>query len=140
MKPTINKTKFVCLILLITLMVTGCTAAWIAGGAAFGAATYAYIQGELEAKYLTDFDTAWQASITGLEELQFEILNTTNDQLSGKIEARRSDGTPLRVKVEVISPRIVEVKVRVGLFGDKVVSERIQATIEKHIPPPPRRD
>jgi hypothetical protein len=135
-----KKASLMVVILLMASMMTGCAAALVAGGIAIGAASYAYIQGDLEAKYLTDFDTAKQASLTALETMQFEILNVTSDAISGKIESRRSDGTPIRVKLETISSNIISIRVRVGLFGDRVVSERVQAAIQKNIPPPPRRE
>ncbi|MDI6786842.1 MAG: DUF3568 domain-containing protein [Planctomycetota bacterium] len=114
------------------ILLSGCPVAWLVGGAAVGAGTYAYFKGELERKYPASFDKCWQASIRTLEHLQFTRESSTRDRLAGKIEARRADGTPITITIELISDKVTSIKVKVGMFGDREISERIHERIKEN--------
>jgi hypothetical protein len=121
------------IILCYSIVLSGCPAAWIIGGAAAGVGIYVYSKGELERKYPVGFDTAWQTSIKVLEQLQFTRESSNRDGLAGRIEARRADGTPIRVSFELISNKVTSIKVKVGVFGDREISERIHEHIRENL-------
>ena len=122
------------LILLIhSIVAYGCPAAWIVGGAE-GIGVYTYsISGELERKYPVGFDKAWQTSVATLEQLQFIKEATNRDGLSGSIEAKRADGTPIHVKFELVSDKVTSIKIKVGIFGDRQISELIHERIKENL-------
>jgi hypothetical protein len=115
------------------VFIGGCLAAWVIGGAAVGIGTYSYLNGELERKYPVGFDNAWQASIAATEQLQFSRESSNRDGLAGKLEFRRSDGTPIAITFELISDKVTSVRVRVGMFGDQEISERIHERIKDNL-------
>jgi len=122
------------IIILSSVFFTGCPATlWILGGAAVGVGTYAYLNGELERKYPVGFEVSWQASIKTLEQLQFSKENSNRDGIDGTLDARRADGTPLRITFKLISASVTSIKVKVGTFGDKEISERIHERIKDNL-------
>ena len=116
-----------------SVLFVGCPAAWIVGGAAVGIGTYSYLNGELEAKYPVGFDKAWQGAVTAMEQLQFTKESSNRDGLAGKLEARRGDGTPITITFELISDKVTSIRVRVGMFGDQEISERIHERIKENL-------
>jgi len=116
-----------------SVLFVGCPAAWIVGGAAVGIGTYSYLNGELESKYPAGFDKSWQGAVTAMEQLQFTKESSNRDGLAGKLEARRGDGTPITISFELVSDKVTSIKVRVGMFGDKDISERIHERIKANI-------
>ncbi|MEW6026828.1 MAG: DUF3568 family protein [Planctomycetota bacterium] len=116
-----------------SVLSAGCAAAWLAGGAAVGIGVYSYINGELERKYPVGLDKAWQASISAMEQLQFTKESSNRDGLAGRLEAKRADGTPITITFELISDKVTMIKVRVGTFGDKEISERIHERIKENM-------
>lgn len=111
----------------------GCLAAWIVGSAAVGIGTYSYLNGELERKYPVGFDNAWQGAVTAMEQLQFSRESSNRDGLAGRLESRRADGTPITVTFELISDKVTSIRVRVGMFGDQEISERIHERIKDNL-------
>jgi len=116
-----------------SVLSAGCIAAWVAGGAIAGYGVYSYINGELESKYPVGFDKAWQASVSAMEQLQFTKESSNRDGLAGKLEAKRGDGTPITISFELISDKVTSIRVRVGMFGDQEISERIHERIKENM-------
>ena len=121
------------IILSCNVLFVGCTIGWILGGAAAGIGTYSYLNGELEVKYPVGFDKAWQGAVTAMEQLQFTKESSNRDGLAGKLEARRGDGTPITISFELISDKVTSIRVRVGMFGDQEISERIHERIKENL-------
>jgi hypothetical protein len=82
-----------------------------------------------------EFEKAVQASISALERLKITITEKTSGSLETKIDAKRSNGTPVTVKLEMISLNITEISVRTGTFGlwDRKTSELIHASIAQRL-------
>ena len=78
---------------------------------------------------------ALEASLAALEDLKIQIDRKQSDGIVDTIEATRSDGTPVFVRVAAVTPTFTEVSVRTGVFGvwDKKVSELIHATIAQRL-------
>ena len=66
-----------------------------------------------------------------MKDLKIQVDRKDSDGITDTIEAKRSDGTPVVVKVAAVSPTFTEISVRTGVFGfwDKEISELIHATI-----------
>jgi hypothetical protein len=114
---------------------SGCVAASVgaAAGAGAGVGTYSYIKGELEATYSVPIEEIWPHSVAALEALHLHIDTKQMDSLGGRIEARRADGTPVKVRLKPIGQRSTEIGIRIGTFGNREQSERIHNTIQKQL-------
>jgi hypothetical protein len=116
--------------LLLAPLTTGCAAALLGAGAAAGAGTYAYMQGEASETHPGGFDQVWTASLNAMRDMNFEVVDSTRDSLGGEIKARRPvDNDEVTLKVEPVGSDSTRVKVRVGVMGDEDESKRIQQRI-----------
>ncbi|MGE3536550.1 MAG: DUF3568 family protein [Candidatus Tectimicrobiota bacterium] len=121
----------VCLALLLGS--SGCYTTTIGGGTSFTAGTYSYITRELEVIYGIPMADVWPRALSAVESLQLHIDRQYLDGLGGDIEARRADGTPVYVSLKPSGSHSTSIRVRVGTFGDRIQSERIQRTIRQQL-------
>lgn len=130
MKRVINFT----LIFIILILGAGC--AYLAVGAigAAGGATYvAYVKGEMEYIYGSPYEKVWNCITISLNQLEIRISQEEKTTYNGKITAYMKDGVPVYVSVAPLSPDSTSVKVRVGTFGDKRISELIHSQIYQNL-------
>jgi Protein of unknown function (DUF3568) len=112
-----------------------------AGGAAAG---YAYLRGRLYRDYNADQPHGVAAVKASLAELQFPLLGEETGEGKHTIESKTTDGTPIKIQLETFPSRIpvegsiTRIAVRVGPFGDEVVSARILDQVNLHLAPPPQ--
>jgi hypothetical protein len=118
-------------LIVVALTLSNCTAALIGAGAGSGIGTYSYLNGELTVDYPYSYDDTWQASLTAFERLRIELISQARDSLSGRITGKRGDGKTVVVKIKDKGLGVTTVGVRVGTFGNRDVSRRIQETILK---------
>ena len=121
----------VCLVVLSALCSGGCV--WLvvgAAGAGVGVGAYAFIRGELEAAYSSEYQETWSATLAALETLEIRKKSASKDAFGGQIEAARADGTSIKIKVTPITATSTSVKIRVGFFGNRAISEMIADEIE----------
>ncbi len=116
------------------LVSTGC--AVLVAGTGAGASVYTYVKGELIRSYNADYDQAVAAAEAGLDELKIVIVKKESASLQTKFDARRSDGSPVVVKIKMTQTNITEISVRCGYIGywDRKVSELVHATIFQKLP------
>ncbi len=119
-------------IILFFFVNLGCTAAWIAGGAAAGIGTYKYIKGELQSTEKVSLDKAYQAAGKAMEDLKFTVTSRQKDGFDGEVIARRATGKKVTVKLKKQSDNVTEIKIRVGTFGDEYMSKDILDTMKKY--------
>lgn len=114
---------------------TGC-AALVVGAAAGGAAAGAlYYQGELKA----DVDAAPPEVIAATEKAFRDLIwskeRAVSSATDGLATARTATGKEVRVTVEMKTPRVSTIGIRVGTFGDEKLSrllyDRIVSFLEK---------
>ena len=124
---------------LVALANSGCllaTTAGIAGGAAVG---YAYCKGRVCETYNAGTEDTWAATRTALVELGMPIVKEERKGSEGFIESRTADGDRVRVYMEPEMSRIPaegqisRVSVRVAVFGDRPVSDRILDQLGAHL-------
>ncbi|MEE4607743.1 MAG: DUF3568 family protein [Desulfobacteraceae bacterium] len=125
--------SIVALLLALALMTGGCAALVV--GVGTGAGVYSYVEGELRRTYPADFTPALDATQQALDHLKIRVESTTADAMTTLLTAKRSDGSPVTVKVTQLSPGVTEIGVRSGFVGlwDKNVSELIHATIAQRL-------
>jgi len=118
---------------LLSIMICSGGCVWLAVGAAgagVGVGTYAYVRGELEAAYASGYQETWSATLATLQTLEIRKKSGSKDAFGGRIEAARADGTPVTIKVTPITPTSTSVKIRIGFFGNRAISEMIASEIE----------
>jgi len=127
------RNMLIVVLILSPLFTTGCPV--ILAGVGAGAGVYTYGQGELKRVYQASFDKAVSASTDTLNSLKINIEEETSDGIKTTINGRRTDGTPVTVKLEMVTPDITEITVRTGVLGlwDKQVSELIHASIAQRL-------
>jgi len=127
-------TSMIMVLLACITVFTGCAA--LVAGTAAGAGVYTYVNGELKRSYPESFEKIYAICTDTLEGLKITIEEKSSDGISATINAKRADGTPIWVKVFMITPKITEVSVRSGVIGvwDKKVSELIHASIAQRLP------
>ena len=111
----------------------GCYTTTVGGGPSVTAGTYSYITRDLEVLYGIPLADVWPRALAAVESLQLHIDKQHLDGLGGDIEARRADGTPVRVHLTPQGEYSTSVSVRVGNLGDREQSERIHRTIRKQL-------
>lgn len=107
----------------------GCALVLIGGGVAAGGAGVAYAKGEVEQVHAAPYDKVWDATLRALRTLNIRVTDTQKDQISAKATGVKSDGTAVVVTVLPVTKDSTSVRVRVGNFGDRPDSERIQGQI-----------
>jgi hypothetical protein len=115
----------------VLAMHSGCIA--VVAGAGAGAGAYAYIQGELEATYNVPIAQVWPKTLAAMDELKLTIDRQLFDHLGGEIDARRVDGTVVKVRLKSTGDHSTTVGVRVGTIGNRDHSERIHDIIKKQL-------
>ena len=115
------------------LIITGCAA--VVAGAGAGAGVYAFMNGELKKSYPAAFDNIVQASTESIKSLDMTIIEEQPDSRITVIKAEQTDGTPVTLKIEMITPEATSVSIRSGIIGvwEKKVSELIHARIAQQL-------
>lgn len=115
------------------LVITGCAA--FVTGAGTDAGVYAFMNGELKKSYSAAFDKTVQASTDSIESLDMTIIEEQPDNRTTVIKAEQTDGTPVTLTIEMITPEATTVSIRSGIIGiwEKKVSELIHARIAQQL-------
>ena len=117
----------------------GCLARWIAGGEKPTTGVYDYDQhtGELERKYPAGLQECWLTTVKTIEKLLFSIEEPAiRDALSGQLNARRMDGTLIRISFEQVTKEVTSLKIKVGAYGERDLAMRIHEYIKENMPQP----
>ena len=115
----------------IVISQSGCFALLL--GAAAGAGTMAWMNGDLEYNFDASVDKAHNAALRGLKKLALPITQDHKDKHNAKIKSTYSDGKDVNVTIEAITERSSKIKIRVGVFGDQPRSEAILTAIKKYL-------
>ncbi len=115
------------------LMSTGCIAIVVGAGA--GAGTFAYVNGQLSRTYQASYEKTFAVVQDILSDLKQPILEEKTDGTQTTISSKRSDGTPVTVRVRIIDPEWTEVSVRTGHIGvwKREISEQFHEFIAERI-------
>lgn len=111
----------------------GCVTTAVGGGTNAAAGTYNYFSRNLEILYGIPLADVWPRALAAVESLQLHIDQQRIDGLGGEIQARRPDGTRVYVFLKPIGDHSTSVSVRVGFWGDREMSERVQRAIRQQV-------
>lgn len=117
------------LLVIGTMMLTGCAAAWV-GGAALGAGsgTYLYLSGVMKTDYYHSFDTTWSACQKTVADMRGLDVQPDKEIGNGRISAVIND-EKVRIEVTYKSKNVTTVSIRVGLLGNRLSSQMIHDRI-----------
>ena len=113
--------------------VSSCTTTGVGGGPNVTAGTYYYFTRELEVIYGVPLADVWPRALAAVESLQLHIDRQRVDGLGGEIQSHRPDGTKVQVYLEPTGDHSTSVSVRVGFWGDREMSERVQRAIRQQV-------
>ena len=116
-------------LLLMAGTLQGCPLILLGGGAVGGGTGVAYAKGELEQVHAAPYDRVWDATLRALRTFNIAVSETQKDQISAKAVGARADGTAVVVSVLPVTKDSTSVRVRIGNFGDRPASERIQGQV-----------
>jgi len=119
--------------MMLLVSVSGCTATGVGGGPNVTAGTYYYLTRELEVIYGVPLADVWPRALAAVESLQLHIDVQRIDGLGGEIQAHRPDGTKVQVDLKPTGDHSTSVSVRIGFWGDREMSERVQRNIRQQI-------
>ncbi len=124
-----NKTVRLAVLLSAMVFLYGCTLALLGIGTGIGVGAYRYIDGDLERDYSLEYNSAWDATNTALANLYISVSDSVNKGVKGQIEAIRSDGKKIMIKLRDRGQNVTTINIRVGFFGSSKASERIHEEI-----------
>ena len=111
---------------------SGCALFLIGGAAAAGAGTVAYVNGELKETEGVAYDTACDATLAAMNDMQYAVVDKSKGSLTTKIIARTSGDKKIQVTLNKQSASVTEISIRVGTFGDESLSRQILDKIKSH--------
>lgn len=116
-----DKRKAIALAWLLSLALStaGC---WFAAGAGAGAVTYAYVKGEAKTTFAAAAYKVKKAAVAAITE---DLLLTLASKEGAEVKALTIDNRKITVKLIYIESNITEVRVRIGLMGDRNMSTMI---------------
>jgi len=121
------------IIILSAFFTTGCIALIVGAGA--GAGTFAYVDGQLSRTYEANYEKTYQVCKSILKDMKQPVLEETTDGAQTTISSKRSDETPMTIKVRIIDPDWTEVSVRTGFLGvwKKEISEQFHEFVAERL-------
>lgn len=131
-------------LLAASLTLSGCSRGAVFAGvglltvATVGVGGYYYAKGDLESDYDEDHENLHRASVRGLEDAGYKIQDSRINALNATIEATRAGSgekkeTKVIVKIKKLESGQSHLSIRVGVFGDRSLSEEILAALEKRL-------
>ena len=109
-----------------------CALFLVGGAAAAGAGTVAYVGGELKETEDVAYDTAYDATLAAMSDLQYVVVDKSKGSLTTKILARTSSDKKIQVTLNKQSASVTDICIRVGTFGDESLSRQILDKIKSH--------
>lgn len=107
---------------------SGCIAA-----AAGGAGAVYYAMSDVEYTAPVKMDKAWSAALAGLQDMNLLAEAKSPGETTSKVEALTGDDRRVRITLKSESAEVTAIYVRVGVKGDKVLSQQIMDKIKSHL-------
>jgi hypothetical protein len=125
----------------LAIVNAGCLAVAAVGAAGAGVATVYYLKGRYYQDYPTNFKDSYYGTIAALEELKYPVLSQKNDGTTGAFTTKTPEGDSVTVELSTepgpagAQSGVTRIGIRVGTFGDQIVSERILAKVNERLAP-----
>lgn len=118
------------LVLLGSQLASGCVA--VAAGAA-GAAGYAWYRGEFEGSLDGSPKQCAAAAKEALEDLDMKMIKVDATEIDGKVTARSALDKEVVVTIKRKTEQTSTVAIRIGTFGDEVLSQNIFEKMKRNL-------
>ena len=116
---------------LLLLCVTGCVAVAITAAAVTGVV---YLSSEATKSYAATVDDVCEATIRVMDGLELPVLEQRRSGDGWRLRSRRAtDAEEVKIQIVPSGENLTEVKVRVGVFGDKEYSTDLLVAIEENL-------
>ncbi len=125
--------KTVTTVFLVAAVLASMGCAGLLVGATAGAGSAIYAKGNLETRLQADINRSWEATVTAVRGIGFEIEKRNMDQTSAKLEARTADEKTVTIDLESKGNEETKIWIRVGVFGDEDRSRRILDKIKSRL-------
>ena len=115
---------------LVMALLSGCAAMAVVGVTS-SVATYAYKNGEVQREYDAPMERTWNATLNAMDDLAIRVTEKVRSR--GRIDGRIYDGKTVKMTLEPRTEEVTRVKIRIGTFGDRRMSELIGNAIQNRI-------
>ncbi len=95
--------------------------------------TYYVIKGDLTRLYRASYDSAWEAALVTLDELEMSVVEQNKEETVGTIKAQRFDGSPVRLILKRKALDVTQLRVRIGPIGDRPKAELFHEKFRKNV-------
>lgn len=109
---------------------TGCGAILVGGTVAAGG--YAYLNGDAKGTYSTTVDNALAATKVACKELGIPVTLVKQDDSSAEVRGKLS-GDTVTIDLDQVGMDLIEIIVRVGIWGNESASRRIHNAISQRL-------
>jgi hypothetical protein len=113
-------------------LTSGCALFVVGAAAGAGAGAYAYVNGELKETEGVSYDTACNATLAAMNDLQYAVVSKPKDAAAATITARTATDKKIVVTLTKQSATSTEIRIRVGTFGDEPLSRQLLDKIKTH--------
>ncbi len=129
MKKVAKKRSVAVVVLLVSLLATGCSILLVGVVAVAGIGAYKYVKGESIRQYSVSYESGWKACERTLKDLEMPFYTDTKGPLKGTLKATNSAGKTVIVTVRSLPKNVTRISIRIGTFGDRLASERMHEII-----------
>lgn len=127
----VSKSITLVIIVIVSLMMAGC--ALIVVGAAAGAGV-AYVKGDLQASVAADPRAVEKASLKTFEALDIRKISSRGSAVDAEIVGRTATDKKVLIKAKSGTEGESALSIRIGTFGDEMMSRRIYDELKVHLP------
>ena len=122
-----RKIRAICLLVSLSIFVSGCLAplVLVGVGAGAGIGSYRYVNGEIVGIVDGSFEKTWNATLLSFKDLSFSVNGKSKFATEGEINAVNLSGKKVVAKLKKISDTSTEVRIRIGTFGDETQAHAI---------------
>ena len=127
-----NAKKYLLFLVGCSLLVfgTGCVAVLVGLGAG---GSVAYVKGDLEAVLEEDITQVYKAALKALYKLEISTTKKEKDALAAVIVCRTAQDKKITITLKATENDLTTLSIRVGVFGNKVQSQRIYEEIKNNL-------
>lgn len=127
------KNKFFAFAFLVLAMLFSSGCAAVVVGAAAGAGAVIYHKGELHSPEAATYDNAWNASLAGLADLNYVVVDKLKGGLKARIIARAPGDKKVTIDLEKETGTVTRIGIRIDTFGNEAQSRIVLDAIKRHL-------